>query len=105
MAVAVWGQVSWDRSGLKVDMMVVRNFDHGVALVACRGLPSLPFASVLFNSLPRYSTGQVVSQSISLRKVIRQTGHTGLRGEGLSLDLLVLPEPAPEPNFVKSFDH
>ena len=105
MAMAARGQVSWDRSGLDVDVMVVRNLDHSVALVTCRGLSSLPLASVLFNSLPRYGTGQVVSQNISLGKVMRRTGHTRLRGEGLRLDLLVLPEPAPEPNFVKSFDH
>ena len=74
MAMAARGQVSWDRSGLDVDVMVVRNLDHSVALVTCRGLPSLPFASVLFNSLPRYGTGQVVSQNISLRKVRLVTG-------------------------------
>ena len=104
MAMAARGQVSWDRSGLDVDVMVVRNLDHSLALVTCRGLSSLPLASVLFNSLPRYGTGQVVSQTIGLREVMTKTGP-GLRSEGLRLDLLFSPESAPEPNFVKSFDH
>ena len=101
----VRGQVSRDRSGLEVDVMVVCNFDHSMALVACRGRSSLPLASVLVDSLPRYSTGQIVSLNISLRKVMRPAGHVGLRGGEGSLDLLVLPELAPEPDLVKSLDH